>query len=67
MKIEQKPRFQKAVKKLHKNQKSDLKKAIHSILQHPDIGEMKKGDLAGIRVHKFKMDRQLALLDSLRN
>jgi hypothetical protein len=28
----------------------------------PDIGEMKKGDLNGIQVYKFKMVKQLTLL-----
>jgi hypothetical protein len=28
----------------------------------PNIGEQKKGDLAFLRVHKFKMNKQLILL-----
>lgn len=31
-------------------------------LQNPEIGELKKGDLAGIRVYKFYMGKQLTLL-----
>lgn len=62
MNIVQKPRFQKAVKKLHKNQKTDVKKAIEAIMLDPEIGQMKKGDLEGVRVHKFKMTKQETLL-----
>ena len=62
MNIVQKPRFRKTVKKLHKNQKQDLKKAIETIIAEPEIGEQKKGDLDYIRVHKFKMAKQLTLL-----
>lgn len=62
MKIEQKPRFKKTVKKLRKNQKQDLKKAIETIAANPETGQQKKDDLAGMRVHKFKMAKQLTLL-----
>jgi mRNA-degrading endonuclease RelE of RelBE toxin-antitoxin system len=62
MHIRQTPRFQKAVKKLPPNQKQDLDAAIKTLIQQPEIGEMKKGDLAGVRVYKFKMQNQLTLL-----
>jgi mRNA-degrading endonuclease RelE of RelBE toxin-antitoxin system len=62
MQILQTPTFKKAVKKLHANQKSDLDKAIRSLTQDPFLGEQKKGDLAFLRVYKFKMARQLTLL-----
>lgn len=58
----QTPTFKKAVKKLHKNQKSDLDDAIRELLEDPYIGEQKKGDLSFLRVHKFKMVKQLTLL-----
>ncbi|MBB1271138.1 type II toxin-antitoxin system RelE/ParE family toxin [Shewanella sp. SR44-3] len=60
--ILQTPTFMKAVKKLHKNQKSDLDSAIRELIKDPYIGEQKKGDLAFLRVHKFKMVKQLTLL-----
>lgn len=60
--IDQTPSFKKTVKKLHANQKADVKKAIQDIVDNPDIGQTKKGDLAGIQVHKFKMVGQLMLL-----
>ena len=58
----QTPSFKKAVKKLHANQKSDLDNAVRAIMEDPFIGELKKGDLSFLRVHKFKMVKQLTLL-----
>lgn len=58
----QTPSFKKAVKKLHKNQKDELDKAIKVIMEEPKIGEQKKGDLSFMRVYKFKMVKQLTLL-----
>jgi len=60
--ILQTPTFKKQVKKLYKDQKKDLDTAILAITQDPSIGEMKKGDLQGIQVYKFKMVQQLTLL-----
>lgn len=54
--------FKKAVKKLHKNQKTDLDKAIRDLMEEPKLGEQKKGDLSFMRVYKFKMVKQLTLL-----
>lgn len=54
--------FKKAVKKLHKNQKTDLDKAIRDLMEEPKLGEQKKGDLSFMRVYKFKMAKQLTLL-----
>lgn len=62
MKIVERPAFKKSTKKLHKNQRRDLEAAVIEITKSPDIGQMKKGDLANIRVHKFKMVGQLMLL-----
>lgn len=58
----QTPTFQRQIKKLHKNQKLALDQAIYEILKNTNIGEMKKGDLAGIQVYKFRMINQLTLL-----
>ncbi len=58
----QTPSFKKAVKKLHKNQKADLDKAVKELVNDPFLGEQKKGDLAFLRVYKFKMVKQLTLL-----
>ncbi len=62
MKIIQSLIFSKQVKKLHQNQKNDLDGALKKIINDPSIGEMKKGDLAGIQIYKFKMVNQLTLL-----
>ena len=62
MNILQTSQFKKQVKKLHKNQKKDLDNAIKKILEKPYIGKVKKGDLKGVFVYKFKMIKQLILL-----
>lgn len=58
----QTPTFKKAVKKLKPNQKKDLDSAVKALMANPNIGEQKKGGLAFLRVHKFKMNKQLTLL-----
>lgn len=60
--ILQAPSFKKAAKKLHQNQKADLDHAIAFLMQNPFSGEQKKGDLAYLRVYKFKMVNQETLL-----
>jgi mRNA-degrading endonuclease YafQ of YafQ-DinJ toxin-antitoxin module len=60
--ISQTKAFAKAVRKLKTNQKTDLDAAVRALASTPDLGELKKGDLAGIRVHKFHMVNQLVLL-----
>ena len=62
MTIFQTKAFSKAAKKLKANQKADLDAAVRALVSNPDLGDQKKGDLAGIRVHKFHMVNQLALL-----
>ena len=54
--------FARAYKKLHKNQKIDVDNAVEVIVQSPEIGELKRGDLAGVYVHKFESQNQLMLL-----
>jgi len=56
------PAFERVVKKLHSNAKKDLDKAVKILEKNPKTGELKKGDLRGIRVYKFKMVHQIALL-----
>ena len=62
MRIEQKPSFQRVYKKLHVKQRTDVDGAIRALMENPLLGEGKVGDLVGIRVYKFKMNKQLALL-----
>ena len=54
--------FSRAYKKLHKNQKMDVDDAVEAIIQSPELGELKRGDLAGVYVYKFKSNSQLMLL-----
>lgn len=56
------PTFAKAVKKLHAKDKTAVDKAVKAVAHDPAIGEEKKGDLAGIFVHKFKINKQEILL-----
>lgn len=56
------PTFERAVKKLHKQQKSALDEAVRDIIKQPEIGEAKVGDLAGVQVYKFHMGNLLYLL-----
>lgn len=60
--ILQTPTFKRAVKRLHKQQKQELDVAVGAVAADPHIGESKVGDLAGVRVHKFKMRSQTTLL-----
>ena len=62
MRIVVSPTFSRTVKRLHRNQKADLDKAVRAIVENPPIGDAKVGDLAGVRVFKFRMVNQLCLL-----
>jgi len=39
-----------------------MNNALKDIIANPEIGEKKQGDLSWLRVHKFKMLRQLTLI-----
>jgi mRNA-degrading endonuclease RelE of RelBE toxin-antitoxin system len=56
------PTFERAIKKLHKLQKADLDAAVGAVVADAETGEAKVGDLAGIRVYKFRLANQLCLL-----
>jgi hypothetical protein len=56
------PSFVRATKRLHRPQKENLDAAVRAISIDPAIGEAKLGDLAGVRVHKFRLPNQLCLL-----
>ena len=62
MEVLQTTSFRRNVKKLHANQKKHLDAAIRKIIDAPDIGEAKVGDLDGVLVYKFQMVKQLTLL-----
>ena len=52
--------FARTYKKLHTRQQIDVDSAVEVIVRTPDIGDEKKGDLAGVFVYKFKSNNQLA-------
>jgi hypothetical protein len=63
MKIYQSRSFENKVKKFNKKEKTTLDNEIKKIVQAPSSkGTEKKGDLRGIFVHKFKIQKQLYLL-----
>lgn len=63
LKVTATPVFSKAVKKLHAKDKESVDDAVRAIAANPTIGEMKKGDLLGIRVYnKFRINKQEVLL-----
>ena len=56
------PTFERAVKKLHRQQKASLDEAVRAIANEPALGETKVGDLAGVQIYKFRMGTLLCLL-----
>ncbi|SAK41232.1 hypothetical protein AWB80_00362 [Caballeronia pedi] len=62
MKVVATPTFERAAKKLHARDRKVLDEAVREILAAPDVGVAKKGDLAGVFVHKFKLNKQETLL-----
>lgn len=55
-------RFARQYKKLHDNVAGDVDQAVTDVAANPEIGERKKGDLATLRVVKFRSQGQLYLL-----
>lgn len=56
------PTFERSVKKMHRQQKASLDDAVQAIAQNPELGESKVGDLLGVKVYKFMLQRQPCLL-----
>lgn len=56
------PTFSRAVKNLRAKEKIVVDKAVKLIASDPLIGAQKKGDLAGIFIHKLKVNKQEVLL-----
>jgi mRNA interferase RelE/StbE len=61
-KVNATPTFQRTVKKLHSPDKLAVDHAIRAIMAQPDVGDAKKGDLLGVLVYKFKLNKQEVLL-----
>jgi len=55
-------RFARQYKRLNDNLAVDVDRAVIEVARSPNIGEKKKGDLAKLRVHKFRSQGQLYLL-----
>lgn len=55
------PTFERAIKKLHRQQKTALDEAVRTIVGQPEAGETKVGDLAGVQVYKFRMGTLLSI------
>lgn len=55
-------RFGRQYKKLHDNVAAEVDEAIVKVAENPMIGEQKKGDLATLKVYKFRAQNQLYLL-----
>ncbi len=62
MKVYQARSFAKKIKKFKKKEKETLDNEIKNIIQNPWVDSEKKGDLRGIFVHKFKIQKTLYLL-----
>ena len=62
MKVIQTGSFRRKAKKLHAAEKAALDKAVKKILNSPESGTSKKGDLVGVRVLKYKVKAQQYLL-----
>ncbi len=56
------PRFDRAIKKISLAEKQALDSAVKAIVSESALGEMKKGDLTGVQVYKFRYLRQQMLL-----
>ncbi len=54
--------FEKAFKRLSESAKDIVDEEIEKIEQDPNLGERKRGDLAHLWVHKFKIGSQEVLL-----
>ncbi|MBC7709804.1 MAG: type II toxin-antitoxin system RelE/ParE family toxin [Rhizobacter sp.] len=54
--------FDRVVKKLHTKEKKIVDAEIAAVVENLTLGQEKKGDLLGVFVHKFKLNRQEMLL-----
>ncbi|MGL6461817.1 type II toxin-antitoxin system RelE/ParE family toxin [Aeromonas hydrophila] len=54
--------FTKQLKKLSEKDLKVVEDEIDRVINNPEIGEQKKGDLSYLRVHKFKLKGLLVLL-----
>jgi len=64
LKVIQSPSFAKRIKKFKKSQKGQLDHQIRLIIDNPQNGEEKKGDLKGVFIQKFKIGNLQYLLSN---
>ncbi len=62
MKLLYKSPFRKFVKKQSRPFQLVMEDEVENILNDPDIGEAKKGDLSGFKLHKFNFQGQQILI-----
>ena len=62
LKISASPTFMRTAKKLHAKDKKVLDQAVNDVAGQPTLGEEKRGDLSGVFVYKFKLNKQETLL-----
>ena len=60
--VNQMPAFKKTYKKLPKAHQKIVNNAVKAIMINPHLGQQKKGDLAGVYIYKFKINKQELLL-----
>lgn len=65
MKIVASNRFKKFKKKSNRKLQLEIDKQIEIIINNPEIGILKKGELKDYRIHKFKFNRQFYLISYL--
>lgn len=62
LKVSASPTFARTAKKLHAKDKKTLDQAVMAVAANPALGEEKRGDLSGVFVYKFKLNKQETLL-----
>ena len=67
MKVLQGGHFSRAIKRLHPQEKVVLDNAVKALIENPEAGVLKIGDLSGVRVYKFKVNLNRMLLAYLYN
>jgi mRNA-degrading endonuclease RelE of RelBE toxin-antitoxin system len=62
MNVLQSGHFSRAIKRLHYQEKKVLDDAVKVLIQNPEVGDLKVGDLTGVRTYKFKFNVSKMLL-----
>ena len=62
MKIYYSAKFSKSLKKVNFDLLEQIESNLKIITQNPDIGQLKKGDLKNLRVHKFRFQNEQYLI-----